>query len=83
MDIKEATFDELEEELKRRKIKREAKPQIRLGEMKELEEACKEYIDDIHNGEIDIDTEHIFEAALTMFYGNGIWDWLSKKQEGL
>ena len=81
MDIKKATYDELKEELEERTMARETKPEMRLGEMKELEKYCQMYIDQVYDGErrLKDPEDTIFLAAVEMFYGADIWNWVNER----
>jgi len=45
----------------------------------ELQSYCEQYLDEIENGEYeDSDAEHyIFEAAMELFYGENVWDYVN------
>jgi hypothetical protein len=80
--VKEYTTEQLEAEIERRK-KEANKPPKMLQSLyfARLQEICKEYIDYLHkecsdNGDFE---QYIFEAALEVFYGEGVWTWINEK----
>ena len=88
MDLSSTSANELREELKRRKVAEE-KPKIRKitfpVDSYKLQEACRKYINMMSNECQFKDEEkvHIFEAAIELFYGEDVWDWIQKRQDEL
>jgi hypothetical protein len=73
--------EDLEEELKERKIK-EMRPKIIIDiteENKELINTCEQALDDASNP--DLDTEYVYEEAMKMVYGENVFDWINKNIE--
>lgn len=91
MPIEDFTDDELEHEIKRRKVAKTdrykaivaAKPKfIYYGptELGELRKHCSKYIDLIANGKRIPDfPESIADAAIKMFFGDDVFDWVVER----
>lgn len=56
--------------------------------MDEIKEACERFIGYLRDPEMDADdfmnncAHEIFEATVTYFYGESIWDAVCKRQDG-
>ncbi len=81
MDIKKASINDLQRELKKRQEKLPNK--IYEGDIitKQLKTVCNEYIayhisDGYHLNGLKSYERAIFETAIETFYGNDIWDWI-------
>ena len=83
--------DELRKEIERREIA-DTKPKPRLSGsspallilddefMFKLQNLCQEYINSLAGREHFKDAEyHIFEAAITLFYGLDVWSWINER----
>lgn len=86
MNLSEISSDELRKEIERREIV-STMPKLRLvpagdGLMFELQNLCQSYIDSLAGEKYFKDAEnHIFEAAITTFYGADVWDWINERVE--
>ena len=80
------TVEELQAEVDRRKEeeRRHAMPEL-LAEpdITLLQELCRNYISEIHNGRTDLDDWHewFYEGVLNVFYGKEVWTWLGQQEE--
>ena len=80
--LSEHSIEELEAELeKKKKVKEESeKPKVipmSDDKLPSLQKQCAEYLDEVESGCVSDDTEHyIFESAVELFYGKGVWDWV-------
>ncbi len=88
VDLSKVTGDELRKEIERRKIAL-TKPQriawtsadmfVASGKLREL---CQDYINSLAGDGRFKDAEyHIFEAAITLFYGVDAWNWINERVE--
>lgn len=79
-DIRNASVEELQAEIERRKAARENKPALLTSpDLREVKMLCTDYIQGASEGYVDEDTkQYIFEATLKAFYGKNVFDWVNK-----
>ena len=82
MSIDNFTNEQLQAELARRNeiTRREGKPrQLETVDDNLLRRMCQEHIDTLYKqGYVDNDSSQcVFEAALTTFFGKGVWEWIN------
>lgn len=72
---------DLEKEIARRRGTKPRRPEIVSGEisLNMLRGYCECYLDDVESGEGDLGDakQYIFEAAMTAFYGEGVWKFIN------
>ena len=84
VDLSIASDDDLRKEIEKRKVA-SAKPEPILFSLADasfflLQKLCLSYIDSLAGGEYFKDAEyHIFEAAITLFYGKDVWKWINER----
>lgn len=79
--LKDFSIEELETEIKNRKINKPKLLMERHRNVLSLEKIGEEYLNKIieNKGMIDSDTEHhIFERALEYLYGTNIWEFVNE-----
>lgn len=82
MMLENISTDDLQAELERRKKVHSPKPaQVQIVNLEPLWKLCTAYINDLdEKGYVDEDHSHyIFEAAMEVFYGKGVWNWINSK----
>ncbi len=85
MDISKVTNDELRQEIEKRKIA-ETKPKpltiYTNPDVAKFQKLCSQYIDSLAGEEYFKDHEYyIFEAAIELFYGKDVWDWINERTD--
>ena len=78
-DLKDYTIEELESEIKKRRIRPEPKSLLlNTIEVEAFRKACKEYIDELVADERNDLSNHrneIFEKAMELCYGQDVWQY--------
>lgn len=80
VDLKDASIDELEEELERRQNKLPPTPiaQPNFGPLQKM--IIESINESIKDKDEDEDFEHyVYEAAIEAVYGKGFWDWYNEQ----
>lgn len=83
-NLNQFTDEDLQRELERRaNLKKKASKPEQLnphGSLETLRELCQSYIDTIADeGYVDEDhKDYIFEAAMEVFFGGDVWDWINR-----
>ncbi len=81
--IETYTDEQLQEELSRRKRKKEAmkKPkQVRQYNLVPLRKHCQNHIDSLEAGTARADDEHyIYEVAMITIFGKNVFDWINER----
>ena len=70
----------MKQELEQRKLERPS--MLGTVSINVLKGACEEYIDCLANGNYcnkDDEKQHIWEAAMMMFYGDDVWKWINER----
>jgi hypothetical protein len=83
-NLDEISNEELEDELRLRKEKKNKRPEllpmsIIESNLPKLIKTCEYYLDEINNGKAEPDDHYIFEAALDGCYGKDIWNWINNR----
>ena len=80
--LKDFTVEDLKQELARRNLER---PNMLVTvSLSDLKGRCQEYIDYLCSSEYHEDAlsdwkQSVFEAAMMMFYGDDVWEWINER----
>ena len=83
-NLEDHSIEKLEEVLEKKKKEKKDREKPKVIPMSDdklpnLRKQCADYLDEVASGHVSEDTEHyIFEAAVELFYGKGVWDWVNK-----
>lgn len=84
MALKDYSDDDLLSELNRRKALETAPVMLEIPDYAAIRNSARGVVDEIiQTGRMDEDTIHyMYETVMTAFYGNEIWKWKSKHDNG-